>query len=249
MGKKGYAHQQGLKEKELPAAKVMIAVPGATWQGDFGMCLMTLLAASTQPVEGYSRVDLAIQNSKGSILPQLRQRLVDAAIEAEATHILFLDTDMVFPPYLLNELLKHKRPVVACNCPTKCLPSSPTARFKGPDYNGTPVFQQDFVEREDPLLGVWRVGTGVMLINMEVFTQISSPYFPIQFDEQLNDYVGEDWGFCEKLEEAGIPILLDVHLSHTIKHVGNLAYGHEHTVQLPNEPYDSNNQNNIILPD
>lgn len=237
------------RKANLPAAKVMLAIPGANWHGDFGMCLMTLLAASTQPVEGYSHVDLAIQNSKGSILPQLRQRLVEAALEAEATHLLFIDTDMVFPPYLLNELLKHKMPVVACNCPTKSIPSNPTARFKGPDYHGTPVYQQDFLEREDPLLGVWRVGTGVMLINMEVFTQISSPYFPIRYDEQLNDYVGEDWGFCEKLEEAGIPIVIDVHLSHTIQHVGSLHYDHG-MVQLPKqESYGSNNQNNIILPD
>lgn len=215
------------KTEKLPKAKVLIAVPGAEWKADFGMCLMTLLAASTQPVKGYKSVDLAIQNTKGSILPQLRQRLVKAAQNAEATHILFLDTDMVFPPYLLNKLLEHKKPVVACNCPTKCLPSNPTARFKGPDIHGTPVYQNDFQEREDPLIRVWRVGTGVMLINMEVFTKISYPNFPITFNEELDDFVGEDWGFCELLEKVDIPILLDLHLSQEIGHVGNLVYTHE----------------------
>ena len=217
--------------KELPMAKVMIAIPGAEWKSDMGMCLMTLIAASTHPIEGYAGVDLCIQNSKGSILPQLRQKLVEAAQDAEATHILFVDSDMVFPPYMLGALLEHKQRIVGLNCPTKMLPSTPTARLQPINGypQGVPLYQEDFENRENPLLKVWRVGTGIMLIEMSVFQEIPSPYFPISYDHEQSCFVGEDWGFCAQAQEAGIAIHVDIHLSHCIRHVGNLAFTHEMT--------------------
>ena len=208
-------------------AKVMIAVPGAEWKGDFGMSLISLIAASENPIEGFDQLELGIHNAKGSLLPQLRQKLVDAAQEAEATHILFLDTDMKFPPHTLGILLEHNKDIVACNCPTKLLPSTPTARLAPCEFapKGTPVYQEDFLEREDPLLQVWRVGTGIMMVKMEVFANISMPNFPISYTQE-NGFVGEDWGFCELAEKAGYEIFIDVHLSHAIEHVGNLAFTH-----------------------
>lgn len=67
-----------------------------------------------------------------------------------------------------------------------------------------------------------------MLVKMSVFRDIPEPWFPILWDETLQDYRGEDWVMCDKFEAAGIPIYVDVGLSKEIGHVGDLKYEHKH---------------------
>ena len=88
-------------------AKVLVAVPSqSTWEADFGMSLVALVASSVNPPANYDELSLGVDNTKGSILPQIRERLVLKALEMEATHILFLDSDMVFPNWTLHRLLE-----------------------------------------------------------------------------------------------------------------------------------------------
>lgn len=208
---------------KLATAKVMIAIPsGDSWLADFGMSVVGLVASAVNPPLGYSELSTCIQNTKGSILPQLRTKLVLKALELEATHILFIDSDMKFPPWMLHRLLEHKVPVVAANCVTKSIPPSPTARFKGPDSKGIPMSQRNYDETSPELIEVWRVGTGVMLIETDVFRKLPQPWFPIT---QVGiDIVGEDWGFCQNCEDHQIPIMVDVHLSPHIGHIGKMEY-------------------------
>ena len=81
---------------------------------------------------------------------------------------------------------------------------------------------------------VWRIGTGIMLVKMSVFDTIPEPWFPIAWDEELQDYRGEDWAFCDALDRAGIPIYVDEGLSRAIGHVGDFRFEHQH-VQFSGE--------------
>jgi len=210
------------KQPALPEARILVAVPsGSTWEADFGMSMLAMVANSNIVPEGYSNISLGVQNTKGSILPQLRTKLVQKAQEMNATHILFIDSDMQFPAWTLHRLLEMKKEVVACNCVTKSLPTVPTARFKDGTLAGTPMRHYDYDGKVD-CIPVWRVGTGVMLIEMGVFDKIGHPYFPItQLEDEI---IGEDWGFCQRCEDAGIEIFVDVVLSPYIGHVGRLEY-------------------------
>jgi hypothetical protein len=209
----------------LPDALVMIGIPsGSTWEADFGMSMLSLIAHSSgRTPENYASLACAVNNVKGSILPQSRQQLVRKAQEMKATHILFLDSDMTFPGWSLIKLLELGVDVAAANCVTKSIPPNPTARFKGDTPDGEVVYHYDYVEEGGPdTVDVWRVGTGVMLIDMKVFDRIEKPWFPIEYDgERL---VGEDWGFCKKCEEAGIKLTVDVELSMSIGHIGRLEF-------------------------
>lgn len=205
---------------------VFIGIPsGSDWKADFGMSLAGLMAAAARPLKGGGRIErLQLWNTKGSILSRSRHTLAEKALELECSHILFLDSDMTFPNWALHQLLSWDKAVVAANCVVKQLPSNPTARKQAVEAIGAPVFSG---EGKVGLERVWRVGTGVMLIKTSVFRDIPKPWFPITWNEELNDFTGEDWNFCAKLEEASIPIWVDHTLSPHVGHVGSYTYEHK----------------------
>lgn len=206
---------------------VFIGIPsGADWRAEFGMSLAGLVAYANTPLRGGVKLaGLRLWNTRGSILPRSRTTLARMAIESGATHLLFIDSDMVFPKDTMHRLLNWDKAVVACNCPTKMLPSTPTARLTSETRTGEPLYS---VPDDAGLKQVWRVGTGVMMLRTSIFQQLKHPWFPMPWDEQLQDYRGEDWAFCDKLEQQGIPIYVDLGLSRHIGHVGDLQYKHEH---------------------
>lgn len=164
-------------------------------------------------------------NQRGSILPLLRQALVDKAKLLGCTHMLFVDSDMMFPKDILHKWIPLRKEVIAANCVTKSIPAVPTARRK----EGDPLGSVINTSREDAQFifaeQVWRIGTGVMLIDMKVFDKIKKPYFPVTYTEAHDRFVGEDWNFCAALEEAGIPIFIEHSVSWHVKHLGEYEYG------------------------
>lgn len=162
------------------------------------------------------RLGLFVQS--GSILPQLRHRIAEQALAIGATHVLFADSDQSFPPHTLRQLLSHRLPVVGCNIATKMIPPSCTARKKGP-HAGVPVSPSTGVER------VWRLGLGLTLVETDVFRRVPRPWFNVVWRDEIQDYEGEDWFFCSRLEEAGIGIYVDHDLSEEVGHWGDFKYG------------------------
>jgi hypothetical protein len=163
---------------------------------------------------------LGIAIQKGSILPQLRHRLVRRAQELGATHILFADSDQDFPPYALRQLLSHRLPVVGANIATKMIPSSPTARHRHEVVStGTPV-----EPKETGVEKVWRLGLGFTLIEMGVFDTVPPPWFEVRYKPEVDDYEGEDWYFMAKLEAAGIGVYVDHGLSLGVGHWGDIRF-------------------------
>lgn len=203
---------------------VLVGIPsGGDWKPNFGMSLVNMVLASQGTLRSGGRVErLSLYNVRGSILPRNRSEIVARALEGRFSHILFLDDDMLFPQHTLMRLLDHGKAVIACNCPTKMLPSTSTARAKSEDVHGVPINSA-----ETTGVGkVWRVGTGIMLLETRVFRNLPHPWFPIEWNAKLGDYVGEDWAFCSRLEEAGIPIHVDHTLSLEIGHIGSHTFQH-----------------------
>lgn len=204
---------------------VFIGIPsGSEWKADFGMSLAGLVAAAARPLKGGGFIErLQLWNTKGSILSRSRTTLVKKALELECSHLLFVDSDMTFPNWMLHQLLSHDKAIIGANCVVKSTPSAPTARMQGETPAGDLVFSHD----NHGIQKVWRVGTGVMLIKTSVFHDIPAPWFDITWNEQTQDYTGEDWNFCAKAQEAGIPIWVDHELSKHIGHVGSYEFTHQ----------------------
>lgn len=184
-----------------------------------------MLYMMQRAVPGYTHNDMHLFNKRTSLLPKSRQELIDDALTKKCTHMLFIDSDQTFPANLVHLLARHGKNVVACNVATKVIPSSPTARNFNQSYAGGDVV---FTNADSKgLEKVWRVGTGVMLLNLQVMASIPKPWFETIWWPPINDFMGEDWYFCQKLEAAGVQLWIDHDVSKEIGHIGPYTYGHD----------------------
>lgn len=218
--------------------RLVIGIPSRdTWLAQFGMSMLFLtnqLAAKGNV--GRSMVmRYRIHNKRGSILGSMRQSIVDTAIKHDSTHLLFIDSDQTFPSDLAHRLLAHEKEVIGCNIATKTIPANPTARA----FSKAGKPEGEFVMSDvnsPPLERVWRLGTGIMLIDLSIFKKYHKlqrrPWFDQPWQKECDAYMGEDWYFCKRLREAGVDIWVDHKLSLEIGHVGSFNYGHDLVIPI-----------------
>lgn len=143
--------------------------------------------------------------------------LVQEAIDANFTHLLFLDDDMTFPLDMLDHLCKYDAPVVAANCAQKKIPMT----FTSVGLDGERVDSRGKTGYEQ----VRRTGCAIMLIDLSIFEQLKAPYFNFEWNDATKKLIGEDYYFCRNLNRKNIPIIIDHDISQHIGHVGSYTYG------------------------
>jgi hypothetical protein len=204
-----------------------IGIPsGDHWLADFAISVLSVIGdLKRTTVPGYDDCMVSVLNVKSSTLSQQREDIVDKAMKDQCDALLWADSDQVFPGYTVRRLLKHGKDIVGCNIALKMIPSLPTARKHSETY---PKVGEIVYTRPEStgLEKVWRLGFGIMLINMDVFKRIEKPYFNLGWSKEIG-YKGEDWSFCEKAEAAGTDIWVDHDLSKDIYHLGTYRYGHK----------------------
>ena len=145
---------------------------------------------------------LGIENklflSHGTLIINQRHELVKAAQEWEATHIMFIDSDMEFTPDCVIKLIDRDLPVVAAAYSKRVEPFVVTE------------FDQDLITCE-------AVAMGFMLIDIAVFDELELPWFVIGWHDQ---YTGEDIEFCRMLLDKGMEIYLDLSVTKQLGHLG-----------------------------
>ena len=154
---------------------------------------------------------VTLATSIGTFVHQARERLLDDMVRMwGATHVLWLDADMTFPPDAALRLLAHEKDIVAANYVTRVAPSRPTARRDG---------QCIWSGEATGLEAVDHVGMGVFLMRTSVVANIPRPRFWYSTPTET-----EDVFFCNRLREAGHTIYIDHDLSREVGHVGTFTY-------------------------
>lgn len=156
----------------------------------------------------------------GSLIANQRQKLAEKAILDGATHILWLDSDMTFPPSALETLLRHNLDVVACTYSTRSLP------LKGVAYTSIGDWDS-WVSVTSPgnrMVEVEGTGMGCMLVRTSTFKDLPKPWFEVSWSEQYQDHIGEDFYFCKVLRDNGHKILIDRQLSQEVGHLGTTLF-------------------------
>jgi hypothetical protein len=147
----------------------------------------------------------------GTFVHQARETLLHDMVNLwGATHVLWLDADMTFPPDTALRLLEHDADIVAANYVTRVAPSRPTARRDGQCVSS---FDATGLEAVD------HVGMGVFLMKASVVASLPSPRFWYSTPTET-----EDVYFCRLLRAAGHTIYVDHDLSKEVGHVGTHTY-------------------------
>ncbi len=168
-----------------------------------------------------------------SLIPRARNRLTAAFLKTDCTHLLFIDSDQIFHPAQVARLLSHNVQVVAGFIPKK----QEKLQWVCNNYEGTET-------DANGLRTMRHMGSGFMLIRRDVFELMRDAcgeyieYVPDESSDKIEwdfwsvgvktmengtrSYLSEDWYFCERCRELGIPVYGDTHVA--IGHIGDVVF-------------------------
>jgi Anp1 len=174
-----------------------------------------VLAGFTYDLAQLLRVerDVVFTISHGTYISNQRNLLAKTAMAHGASHVLFIDSDMRFPPDTLQQLLRRGLDIVGANCSQR-MKKEFTARARGCFISSV---GKTGIEKVDTL------GMGVTLIKREVFEKLPEPWFFMQSDGTKD--IGEDVNFCLLAGKHGIKIHIDHDLSQQVRHAGIVEFG------------------------
>ena len=193
--------------------KILIAVP----------CMDTVAAQFSQALamlekEGKTLVSFVI----GSLIYNSRNDLVKQAMTLDCSHILWLDSDMVFPPetlkYLFKEMEETGADFISGLYFRRCAPFSPVA-FDTLEIKDGKATWTDYTGELSGLHEVGAVGFGCALVKTDMLLEMAATYGDF-FGPIAN--VGEDLAFCWRARQLGYKILLDCNLK--LGHVGHTVF-------------------------
>ena len=173
----------------------------------FAQCLNSLA-----PPMGYSTKTHMVS---GKRIDHARNEIVEVALRDKAEHVLFLDSDVLFPPHSFQTLLLRQR-------------NNPEHKIISGVYwsKSNPTFPLVFVEegrgslldwRIGDYIKTWGIGMGLVLIHTDVFRAMEPPWFEIDYGLTVNKETGgissssmtEDLPFCDKAGKLGFEIWVD----------------------------------------
>lgn len=180
----------------------------------------------------------------GPRITSVRNDIVREFLKTENEWLLSLDTDMVFQPDLLNSLLgsanKAIRPVVGGLCfggGRVNVPFPTLYTLTNPKDNGGKITRVVRDYPKDALCKVDATGAACLLIHRKVLQEMGDKYKDMPdgypnphpwFAESVHQghEFGEDWTFCMRLKQMGVPLYVNtaVKLGHVKTQNYNEAY-------------------------
>ena len=174
-----------------------------------------LLYTITNPPKNFGGVQ--VQAFGSSILPASREKLARFAIDRGATHTLWIDSDMAFPPDMLVRFLAHPEPIVGINASSR----RPTFRNTAQVTRGVEL---ETTDESTGTVEVYRMGFGVVWIRTDVFKEMEPPRFDLVYLPDDGDWRGEDYVFFEKARARGYKFYVDQDVSKRVQHYGAFGY-------------------------
>lgn len=199
-----------------------VCIPsGGTWMSKFGRSLAILTSYfSTVKVFPDKGQRLTLATVESSMLCASREKLVTQALRGNATHVLFMDSDMNFPMDAAHRLLKWNKDFICAAYPTRSEPALPVSC----DANGKKFSSKG----KYGLQKIQHAGFGMCLINTECLKKLRPPLFLMDWIPSqlggIGGYCGEDVYFSQKMAEIGVDLYVDHDLSNQIGHVGFKEY-------------------------
>jgi hypothetical protein len=183
---------------------------------------MGLHTSLAQAIEHMEDAQLIRSMELNTYVHKARQHLALRALDADATHVLWIDSDMTFPADAAVRLLAHNLPMVGINYCSRTIPPrfvSIKSVKKGERCVSMPGVSTGLEEVES-------IGFGMVLMKISVIEEALKGD-GIAFNNVWlgnGDHMGEDVYFCQKVRKAHVRIFVDHDLSHECAHIGNFDY-------------------------
>ena len=151
------------------------------------------------------------------IIHEARNLLVEEALKYNATHVLFIDDDMIFPPHAAIQLLEHDVDIVTGLAFRRRAPYHPCIFT----CDGKDIYAIESINKG--LVDIDCCGSAFILIKTEVFKRMPKPWY-VYGDTSLGIYedkggLGEDISFSLKAKRLGFEVKCDTDL--IIIHLGD----------------------------
>lgn len=168
----------GLNGQTLKSKKPKIFISMPTYRHNIENLTRDSLNATIKYLRemGYP---LTFHQPDSALLAKSRCDAVDAAVEAEADYLMFVDSDMVFEPNHIEMLLAHKKDVVGGLCVKRVPPYTSTVyMYRSEKGSYVPIDTADpNAIILDALIPCDGTGAAFLLIKMSVFDDMEKPYF------------------------------------------------------------------------
>ena len=173
--------------------KLMIALPTHDFVHiDFVKCLTALERKLERDRVEYEECIIS-----GTLIYMARDKLACKAINDGFSHVLWLDSDMIFQPTIFEDLLEADKAFVTGIYHAR-RPGYSSCIFKQ-CYNLNKI--ERFTEYPRDLFEIGGCGFGCVLIATQVHREVQE-HFKESFTPKSN--VGEDIAFCNRVHELGI---------------------------------------------
>lgn len=193
--------------------KILIAVP----------CMDMVSARFAQSLATLRKVDTCVVSFlMGSLVYDSRNKLAGYAVEIEADYILWLDSDMVFPPDTLERMVgvmdQHDEiDILSGLYFRRGQPFTPVAFDKLEINQENECEYEDMQDVPEELSEIAGCGFGCVLMRTDCLFDIASKYDGVWFTPLGN--VGEDCSFCIRARNEGYKIFMDPSIE-----LGHMAY-------------------------
>jgi hypothetical protein len=225
--------------------KVFICTPtaGGVVKTPYAMALAGLVADLER-----RGIETAVGAEDGADIETQRDRLAHEFLRSPATHLLFIDSDMVFPRNLAFTMLGFDKPIVGAAYATRRLDFENVDRgiARGLAFADAVARAYDFNIRLDgaiatdaELVKVAGFGFGFVLVRRDCLdimrercdlpryfypplgTEVTGFFRRIPVEGQIP--LSEDYSFCRRWTECGEPLWL--YTGAELRHVGEFRYG------------------------
>ena len=159
-----------------------------------------------------------------------RHNIVLKCNEAAVDYLFWLDDDVLPPADALVRLLAHQKQFVSGLYFAREFPHRPQI------YERVGTAFQTMHSYEEGLVEVGAVGHGCCLVHKTVYDLLSNVPVATLYGRELSPWyeflttLGEDFYFCNRLVQIGVPVLVDTTVK--CKHLVQAELGEEHFNQL-----------------
>lgn len=154
------------------------------------------------------RPDFIFLHAEYGSIDAMRNDLVMKAMEANASHLIMMDTDQIYHPNTITRLLSHRLPAVGAMVHRRYPPFDnlmlKVVEIDERTNSYVPIYDYE----PGSLVEVDATGGGCLMFDMEVFYNMPKPWFRMILQPD-GSTTGEDIAFCQALKAAGYKIFVD----------------------------------------